>query len=178
MMQVDVLVTILSGAVLAGGSIALMYLMVRLRRVLEAEQEASEIVKNILTELRSRLEQQDRKIVDQQVRLEVLELKLLGNRMDSVKRSEDEKPAAEPSRGDTSWRNSLRVCEGLNITWGIWNSILITLRYQPIIRLRGSPTGNLSLGSRMAILDGSTCLGCARGRSTLGRRSLNPLVRL
>ncbi len=70
-------VTILSMVILAGGAISLMYFAGRIRKIISTEREAGDILGSMMMELRSRLQKQDVRIVDQQVRLEVLELKLV-----------------------------------------------------------------------------------------------------
>jgi len=48
----------------------------KIRRVTKEQKDASEIIKGVISELHDRLGQQDQKILDQQVRLDVIELKL------------------------------------------------------------------------------------------------------
>ncbi len=52
------------------------YYLPRVRRITKEQRDASGIIKGVLSELRDRLSQQDQKILDQQVRLDVIELKL------------------------------------------------------------------------------------------------------
>ncbi|MGQ9469401.1 MAG: winged helix DNA-binding protein [Nitrososphaerales archaeon] len=47
-----------------------------IRGITKEQKDASEIVKGVLSELHNRLGQQDQKILDQQVRLDIIELKL------------------------------------------------------------------------------------------------------
>ncbi|MCP8303977.1 MAG: hypothetical protein H3Z50_00660 [archaeon] len=70
-----VIVTIASIASLAS-IIILVYYLPEIRRVTKEQRDAGEIVKGIISELHDRLSQQDQKIMDQQVRLDIIELKL------------------------------------------------------------------------------------------------------
>lgn len=50
--------------------------MARLHRLNNRIKESSEIIENIISELRNRMNNQDKKIMDQQVKLEIMELRL------------------------------------------------------------------------------------------------------
>lgn len=67
---------IVSSAVLAAAAALLASYLPKLRRALNVEKEAGDILKDMLTHLDNRLKGQEQKLVDQQVRIDVLELKL------------------------------------------------------------------------------------------------------
>ncbi|MEM5782567.1 MAG: helix-turn-helix domain-containing protein [Candidatus Aenigmatarchaeota archaeon] len=54
----------------------LIHYLPEIRKFTKEQKDASEIVKGVISELHNRLSLQDQKIIDQQVRLDVLELKL------------------------------------------------------------------------------------------------------
>jgi vacuolar-type H+-ATPase subunit E/Vma4 len=56
--------------------LVLTHYLPEIKKFTKEKKDASEIIKGIISELRNRLDLQDQKILDQQVRLDVLELKL------------------------------------------------------------------------------------------------------
>ncbi|MEM2211564.1 MAG: helix-turn-helix domain-containing protein [Nitrososphaerales archaeon] len=72
----------------------LVYYLPRIKRVISEEKEAAEILKDILTELNNRFDAQERKIADQQIRLDLIEVKV--NRL--MKDSEYVKPSESISQ--------------------------------------------------------------------------------
>jgi predicted HTH transcriptional regulator len=72
----DTLLLILSVITLIITVPVLSYYLLRLRRLNESVKESSGIVGIIVTELRNRLKNQDKKIIDYAVKLEILELKV------------------------------------------------------------------------------------------------------
>ncbi|MCP8312253.1 MAG: replication-relaxation family protein [Candidatus Methylarchaceae archaeon HK02M1] len=69
------IVTIVSIASLAS-IIILVYYLPKIRKITKEQKDADEIVKGIISELNDRLSRQDQNIMDQQVRLDIIELKL------------------------------------------------------------------------------------------------------
>ncbi|MCP8310203.1 MAG: replication-relaxation family protein [Candidatus Methylarchaceae archaeon HK01M] len=69
------IVTIVSIASLAS-IIILVYYLPKIRKIIKEQKDADEIVKGIISELNDRLSRQDQNIMDQQVRLDIIELKL------------------------------------------------------------------------------------------------------
>lgn len=72
----DVVIVTIGSVTLFVSILVLAHYLPGIRRVTKEQRDASEIIKGVITELRDRLGQQDQKILDQQVRLDVIELKL------------------------------------------------------------------------------------------------------
>lgn len=76
MIMTDFVLLIAPVATLILTVVVLSYYFQRLKEVGNKNLEASEIVRNIITEIRSRMNNQDKKIMDQEVKLEILELRI------------------------------------------------------------------------------------------------------
>ncbi|MGQ9718542.1 MAG: hypothetical protein ACUVWK_01630 [Nitrososphaerales archaeon] len=76
MMFGDVVIIIVAGITLLLSIVVLIHYLPKIRRITKEQMEASEIVKGMILEISNRLSQQDQRIIDQQVRLDVIELKL------------------------------------------------------------------------------------------------------
>jgi predicted transcriptional regulator len=72
----DVVIVTIGSVTLLVSVLVLAHYLPRIKRVTKEQKDASEIIEGVITELRDRLGQQDQKILDQQVRLDVIELKL------------------------------------------------------------------------------------------------------
>jgi len=72
----DLVTAFILGIVLLINLIVLSYYLTRLKVVNRRIKESSEIVEDILLELRNRLNNQDQKILDQKVKVDILELKV------------------------------------------------------------------------------------------------------
>jgi DNA-binding MarR family transcriptional regulator len=72
----DVVIVTIASVTLFISVIILARYLPKIRKIIKEQKDASEIIKGVVSELRDRLSQQDQKILDQQVRLDVIELKL------------------------------------------------------------------------------------------------------
>jgi len=72
----DVVIVTIASVTLFVSILVLARYLPRIRKVAKEQKDASEIIKGVISELRDRLGQQDQKILDQQVRLDLIELKL------------------------------------------------------------------------------------------------------
>ncbi|MEM3383565.1 MAG: winged helix-turn-helix domain-containing protein [Nitrososphaerales archaeon] len=72
----DVVIITIASITIFTSIIVLFRYLPEIRKFTKEQKEASEIVKGVISELNNRLDLQDQKILDQQVRLDVLELKL------------------------------------------------------------------------------------------------------
>ncbi len=72
----DVVIVTIASITLFISVTALAFYLPKIRKIIKEQKDASEIVKGVISELRDRLGQQDQKILDQQIRLDVIELKL------------------------------------------------------------------------------------------------------
>lgn len=66
---------ITSSIIVAVSIIGLFYFAVRVRNVLHQEKQASEIIQNIIVEISRRMKQQDMRILDQQFRLDLIDVR-------------------------------------------------------------------------------------------------------
>ncbi|NWG09757.1 MAG: hypothetical protein HXX80_05585 [Nitrososphaerales archaeon] len=76
MMFEDIVIIIVASITLLLSIVVLIHYLSKIRRITKEWMEASEIVKGIILEISNRLSQQDQRITDQQVRLDVIELRL------------------------------------------------------------------------------------------------------
>ncbi|MCS7116814.1 MAG: helix-turn-helix domain-containing protein [Nitrososphaerota archaeon] len=74
--------------------LTLAYYLPRIREIVSEKKEASEILKDMLTELHNRLDAQERKIADQEIKIDLIEVKV--NRF--MKSSEYVKPSESISQ--------------------------------------------------------------------------------
>jgi len=72
----DVVIVTIASVALFISIVVLTRYLPKIRRITKEQKDASEIIKGVISELHDRLGQQDQKILDQQVRLDVIELKL------------------------------------------------------------------------------------------------------
>ncbi len=72
----EVVIVTIASITLFTSITALAFYLPKIRRIIKEQKDANEIVKGVISELRDRLGQQDQKILDQQIRLDVIELKL------------------------------------------------------------------------------------------------------
>ncbi len=77
MMLEDILLLIIPVVTLLLTLIVLSYYLPRLIKLNNSIQEASDIIGNIVIELRNRMNNQDKKVMDQEVKLEIMELRLI-----------------------------------------------------------------------------------------------------
>lgn len=73
----DILLLIIPVVTLLLTLIVLSYYLPRLIKLNNSIQEASDIIGNIVIELRNRMNNQDKKVMDQEVKLEIMELRLI-----------------------------------------------------------------------------------------------------
>jgi hypothetical protein len=81
----DILLLIIPVVTLLLTLIVLSYYLPRLIRLNNKIQEASDIIGNIVIELRNRMNNQDKKVMDQEVKLEIMELRLTKSLQPSVR---------------------------------------------------------------------------------------------
>ncbi len=72
----------------------LAYLSLRVKSVIKEERDASEIIQGILIEINRRMKQQDMRILDQQIRLDIIDVK---RRSLGVVRTRSEEPPSNTS---------------------------------------------------------------------------------
>jgi predicted transcriptional regulator len=86
-MLVDMLLLITPVATLLLTLAVLSYYLPRLIKLNKRIQEASDIIENIVIELRNRLNNQDKKIIDHEVKVEIMDLRLTKSLQPSLRES-------------------------------------------------------------------------------------------